>query len=198
MRGLLHPMEGPPGGWKFFQKETGVTIAGPTYADLESRLIEHRQANNIAVGLNIRQEIEQQICAKLDENHCRDSERPMHAQGSKLSISQVFTGTVTLAHWLAGGGVRVGVSEANRRAEICSTCQFNQPFDGCQGCHSNKLHELVNSIVNGEKTAYDDKLQACSLCGCSLKAKVAMPLNVLQQHLPGDIKSALPLHCWLK
>lgn len=198
MRRLLHPNQVPPGGWRFLERTTNVLIKAPTYENLKALIVEHRQANNLAAGLNLEQEIEEQICANLDHNDCTDSARPLHAQGGQLTLGQVFTGTVTLAHWLLTGGKKVDLTEANRRAEICSTCQFNVSFDGCQGCHGETLRAAVDSIVQGQKTEYDEKLNACSLCGCSLKAKVFLPLNILRQHIPADIQAAFPNWCWLK
>lgn len=198
MKTLIHDNEVPPGGWRFFEKETNTLIEAGTGGELRAKVISHRQSNNLPVGLRMWEEIQEQICSGLDENHCTDSARPRHAQSKRMDIGQIVAGTLTLLHWFSTGKKRVDLAEANRRASICAGCEFNQKYEGCQGCQSNKLLAIVTGIAGNEKTAFSEKLNACQLCGCSLEAKVWLLLDLLLKHTPKEIQEAFPEWCWLK
>jgi hypothetical protein len=60
------------------------------------------------------------------------------------------------------------------------------------------LKEAVNVVVGGAATAYDSQLQSCKVCGCSLKAKIHLPLDILRDNLTDAQMNALPQACWLK
>jgi len=43
----------------------------------------------------------------------------------------------------------------------------------------------------------DKALHACRFCGCSLEAKIRIPLAVIQKHDPDYNKVEYPDWCWL-
>lgn len=66
----------PPGGWKYTQPETAVLITDSDYEALKSSVVEHRNANNLPVGVDIDGEIQTQICYGLSSEWC-DSTPPV-------------------------------------------------------------------------------------------------------------------------
>lgn len=57
----------PPGGWKYFQKETNYWIEGQSFLHLLSKVRAHRQANQLPLEPHWMVEVEESICAQLKE-----------------------------------------------------------------------------------------------------------------------------------
>lgn len=57
---------------------------------------------------------------------------------------------------------------------------------------------MVQSLVGGETTSYDDKLKACAICACSNAAQVHVPIEFLQAGVTEQMMSefALVPDCW--
>lgn len=64
----------PPGGWKFKDPDTGLDITAPTFQELKSRVITHRQYQGSGLS-EYPDEIEHQICATLDNSWTQDTPR---------------------------------------------------------------------------------------------------------------------------
>lgn len=189
----------PPGGFKYFQAETKFWITSPTYPDLISRIRKHRASNNLPVGLRFLEEIEDQICQTLPPDWI-DRDDPVHRAraGFAVDFMNVLSGTGLLVEWFLTGRKKVEQTEADRRANICSSCFYNQPIQGCTSCNDGVLRDVVNKIVGGSVTQYDNHLRACKLCACSLKAKVWLPLELLVKRSSAELQEALPDWCWIK
>lgn len=108
-----------------------------------------------------------------------------------------------LNHYLQGGAL-VDQNTANLRAAICAGCHNNKPTSeikkgGCSSCNKMGgviLNTIRGKIIKGNKTTSDPKLLACALCGCDLKIKVWIPLEVLGQ--TKEEANAWPSFCWRK
>lgn len=193
----------PNGGWDYRIPEIKGPQAyvGPVtdYETLSSQIVARYKANDLPVPSDLRNRVEDYICARVPE-YCASSGGQITYTSEGLpgfSIKNILAGTGTLLRWMAGGAKKVDLSLANQRAEVCTTCRFNQHPEGCSSCNYPTLMSLVNTIVGGSKTSSDDSLQACVVCGCSLKAKVHLPHDVLMKNMNRDQVQRLPDFCWL-
>lgn len=98
----------------------------------------------------------------------------------------------------------VDQNTANIRASICIGCHNNLPTKeikkgGCSSCNKMGgivLNSIRSKIIKGNKTTSDSKLLSCGLCGCDLRIKVWIPLEVLGQ--TKEEANAWPSFCWRK
>lgn len=190
---------GVPGSWRFLVKETKQWFRNyVALGDLERDLAKHYKANQLPVPADLRQQIIDQICPDLPAGWCEYAGRPLpeNALNRHLTFADVLAGTRTIGTWLVGGCPRVEPQEASRRAFICARCQYNVQPSGCPSCNS-PLHSVVNTIVGGAKTPEDANLRACKICGCSLKAKVWFPIDILRKYMSEGQQSLFPQWCWL-
>jgi hypothetical protein len=192
-----------PGGFRWYSEETKSWVpergGDPSYVDFLYHCKLHCKANNLPIGAQWEAQIQDQICATLDGEWCLEGGYPVPPMGGwGFTIQAVIQGTRTLAQWMINGkGKRVDAAEAERRALICAGCPYNQPPVGCSGCNILALHEAANAVVNGAVTIYDSQLKSCKICGCSLRAKIHLPVDILRNNLTDGQMSSLPKHCWL-
>lgn len=192
---LERPDEVPPGGFRYKDTSTGCMVTGPTYRDWVNNVKKHKVANNVPVSPELEAEMQEQLCRQLPAGSCiRDGVPFSSGVSSGLSFDKVINGTVVLGEWLLTGRKKVEKQEAQERTNVCATCPYNQPIQGCTSCNQGKLLQVVNRIVGPEKLMGDDRLNACTLCGCSLKAKVWIDGEILKKHTNGV---EFPEWCWL-
>lgn len=195
----------PPGGW-CFRHQDGHISKGPTPYALQQAMLKYCALHGLLMPTDA--EIEDYMCRALGQEAiewCVDTETGMaeHAYRHggapcRLTFQQVLNATGTIGSWLMKGRHRVESVEAERRARICAGCIENQEIHGCTGCSMPALKTMINSIVGGGSTTVDGQLKGCCKCGCSLKALVWLPLEVLQSKMDDVINSQLPDHCWKK
>lgn len=199
-----------PPGMYWFLTETGQRVPPSEqgyygFNDLEEAVARHYRANAKVVPNDLRQRIIDQMCQHLPDGWCRDGNRLIsYGVNFQNEFNRVLQGTTTLVDWFLHGRQRVEQSEANTRAATCATCIFNQPVVGCTSCNLKTVQALVSQVAGGRTTPHDAALHACQICGCDLKAKVHLPLEVLQRHIPEKQASQYPpAHdafpgCWLR
>jgi hypothetical protein len=187
---LLHV---PPGGWKYFQTQSGLEIFGGDYYDLREKVRQHRLINRYVTGPELDNEIQAQICGKLPSDaraaFCRDC--VAQATTRTLSRNDIKHFLKVAKSWVVKPSF-VTQTEANRRAEICASCPRNLPIAGCRSCQN-----LVNwtiGLVGQRSTPFDEKLGGCEVCGCGNQAQVHLPLEVLAQGITSEMK--FPDWCW--
>lgn len=199
---LQNRNETPPGGFRF--RIDGLPNefqwVGPTHSfnDLRNDIRKRCSANGLPVPSDA--QIEHQICQTMPNGKCND-ENGLPYNGipmTGLNIETFKQGTATLVDWWWHGRKKVSADETIRRSQICSSCQYNVPIGHCAACAMKSVHDLVNQVVAGEQLPTDNLLNACSLCSCSLRAKVRIPLDVLKRHISESILTATPGHCWLR
>ncbi len=104
--------------------------------------------------------------------------------------------------WLNSGGELVDQSVANSRAATCVPCHNNVNVDqavkvGCCGRGANAaMNEFRKRIIQTRTTPSDTHLKACDLCGCDLKTKVWVPIDVVG--ITKEDSNAFPEFCWIK
>lgn len=196
----------PPGMWRFKVAQTGHWLRDfYAYNDLEDAARAYYKANALPFPSDFRQQLVDQMCDTLPPGWCKNGGR-LADVGAAFSheFQRVLQGTATLVNWFLAGREKVPSVEAERRAIICATCIFNRAPQGCTACNVGAVTKLVQQVVGGVPTSQDAKLLACQICGCDLKAKVWLPLAVLQRHIPAKQQEQFPpayrgfAGCWLR
>lgn len=187
--------EVPPGGFRYLVEETMTWITGAHYDDWHKNIKKHYAGNNLIPPPDLEKKMEDFLCRILPPGSC-NHDPPSRTH--RLTMAGMISGTKTLLNFVANGRKKVSQDEADRRSEICARCCYNQKPDGCHSCAISELYGVVNAVVGAKKTRYSEHLQGCTLCSCSLKAKVWLELDLLQSHTSEDINNELPEWCWLK
>lgn len=113
--------------------------------------------------------------------------------------AQYANGIQILKDWLGHGGIPVGATDSQRRADICLKCPNNTPGWSVPERVANAIREhveLKNKLqlrVDGEKS-----LHTCSVCQCALRLKVHVPIAVIRGHMQPGEADKLPSDCWQK
>ena len=184
----------PPGGFSYKQPETGIVIQAFSWPALVQLVINHRNANNLPVPVNIEEIVEEGACQERPDQ-CHDKEAPKPAKGGKLTLQAAARFTRTLA---AAGSERVSYETAVSRARVCSNCEDNISPEGCEGCKKGWVRKAIELIAGTRKTPYDKSLKSCKHCGCFNVAQIWMPLNALLKTVTDEENDALPVRCWKK
>lgn len=188
----------PNKGFRFLVPETNFLVEAPDWDTLTTEVFKHRRANGLGSPADYRDTIEDWLCNQLPSGFCYqvDKNDPKNLGG--LSFEQVKQGTATLVEWFFKGGKKVDKSEAESRTKVCSGCKYNQEPQGCSGCAKSSVHELIDKVVGGESHAGDSTLKGCVVCGCSLRAKVWIPLDIIKNHTTPERNDLFPEWCWAK
>jgi hypothetical protein len=190
---------GPPGGWYYKDPETGREFRPVAWNDMLPEITAHRKANNLPISATLKEQVEEQVCRHVPPEWCGNLE--VQGRVAPLSFDQVLQGTAVLRDvvlHLIKGGLLVDQNMANDRGRICAHCHYNSGIAGCASCSMGKLRELIVKIVGQRVSSADNMIQACNICGCALKAKIWIPLDILQKHLSDDQNAAFPEWCWCK
>lgn len=188
----------PPGGWRYREKHTGYVF--PRQANFDELVREVTKYCKLKeVPLPSEEEIEHDLCKHLPPRYCEGDDRPVEGlqEAWEFTIGTVMQGTATLFDWFfRSGGKRVSAHLAEERAKVCASNECGQlkPISGCKSCAAHPLYGLVNKLVGGS-VPQDDLLggQGCAKCGCSAKAKIWLPLDVLSRHTSVE----MPECCWM-
>ncbi len=106
-------------------------------------------------------------------------------------------GVQTLREWLGEDGITVERELAQQRAEVCKKCPHNTEGNALLGAAAEavKRHvEFKNKVllrVDGEKS-----LGLCDICGCYLKTKIWIPINLIRRHMPAGEWEKFPSPCF--
>tara|TARA_R110002020_G_scaffold265840_7_gene480666 strand:+ start:3012 stop:3599 length:588 start_codon:yes stop_codon:yes gene_type:complete len=185
----------PPDGWRYMQRESRQLLRSTSFNNLVDAVRDHRVANGYPIQMDFEREVEEGVCLQIPEA-CKEA--PDRLLPLRLKIANVMRFTITLGESILKGSPRVDSTEANRRASICSDCPANVRAEGCGGCNSTRVNELVEKLTGAKPTNHDDKLESCKYCGCFNKAQVWFPLDLLQKHTSEEIREELPENCWKK
>lgn len=185
----------PPDGWKYLQRETGLWIRAQLGEELVAAVVSHRLHKGLeptdreAVWL----EIQRQICAGASSGVCHaekgEDYRPFRDLARSLSLMKIAAFSATLVEWLKQGMHFVAKAESERRAAICRSCPFNKTAPMCS---CTPFYRMIDALIPKERN--EPGLQICTLCGCSLRAKVLAPLEVATEGNPKELR--LPAYCW--
>ena len=165
----------PWGGmWHFKHPETGVIVSARNRDALMRAARKHAEANNLPIGLEFEQRVEELVCEALP-GECVDCVDGKPFVKPILSIADVTHGTKVMLSFLMHGRRTVSPEEANRRAAICWSCPMRTEFPG--GCGGGLCGELANMIVGVPATNINLTKQACGICHCHLYNAVWLELE---------------------
>lgn len=191
----------PHNGWRYKQPHSELEFQRPSLKWMRKEIRIHREAMHamgedkelydLAPGWHER--LHHDICVQMDGDCPCEEYDPDTGKATRkwLGVSDVRRWWNTVKDWRAQGRPFVEEAEATRRAEICKKCIKNQEVAACFGCHG--LLGEVGTFLSGMKTLEDDKLHVCTQCHCFLRAKVWLPLDVVD-----NTGIEFPDHCWQK
>jgi hypothetical protein len=191
-----------PGGFKFYCEETKQWIPSrgsmPGYTDFIYAVKQHYIANNIPVGLQFAEKIQDQVCAGLDGDWCQEFGYPVAPQGERtFTVEGVVQGSHKLAQRMIQSKVRrVSPETAVERATICIECPFNQGPEGCSSCNQDSINRAAEA-VEGALLVKDSRLRSCKILKFSLKALVNVPADIVRESAAQFQLDSLPPKCWL-
>lgn len=195
---LIYPNEGPPGGFRYTEYRSGATIEETNLWALVDKVIEHRKHRGWGPTdkLTVRAEVERQLCIKLDASKCKsegpdDDWKPVDNLVHSFGLTQIMSASRAALEWLRSGMGMSSIEESDSRRKICTTCPLNLHAHGCK---CDILYKTINAIVPADRQY--PELNICGACGCSLKAKVASPSNVIVASENGKPNN-YPSHCWV-
>lgn len=193
----------PPGGWRYYVKETGILMRDTTLGEVINKVNANLESNGFPPMDRqvLKDQIEEEICKETPDYCTGNDVIPGNPVGRRnRSINEVISGTKTIGSWvmhLLKGKGNASVEEAERRAEICSKCPENINPEGCTSCKQAAVKGLLGKVVPF-KTSKDNELKSCRVCGCYLKLKVCIDQKILEKNMPAYVIKELPDHCWLK
>lgn len=192
---LNHPREAPPDGWKYFQAETGSwfeAMIGPELVDL---IVAHRQWKNLprADATSAWADLQQQICERMPPGVCTaesgEDYQPFDDKYRSLNSETVLAASKAAIAWLQSDSPAVTAEEAERRAGICRACQYNKNTS----CACTPVFKLIDALIPAGRTPAG--LALCTLCGCSIRAKILAPRDVIDASNAGR-NLRFPAYCW--
>lgn len=151
--------------WRFVDPDSGYAYAADDKASLIKSIVSYRANNQLPPIENLNLVLENYL-AGLPENE-GETEPKQLSRGFLASIK----GGVCLLEWvLFPKEHTASAEEAEKRAEQCASCKFNEFPD--------KNHfiawcdNIAKACVGKLRTSYHDKLGNCMVCSCVLKSKV--------------------------
>jgi hypothetical protein len=193
MQRLLNPNIVPPDGFKYRHPETGYWSVAETHDDWLRRAYDHLKGNGLPVPPNLRQVMEEQLCAILPSGWCDEFDPNRVEPITRLHRGDIIEGMEVFLRWGLQKKPTVDQKEAERRAEICANCYLNVQVQGCSSCY-----QVAEELTKRFHTSRDDKLAACGVCKCWLKSKVHFPLGILESIDSEWKQQNYPDFCWLK
>lgn len=184
----------PPDGFKYLQRETETWIRGEHWEELVDLVVAHRKYKQLPGAIKEEAEIDihRQICAGAKPGLCREEKGetylPVSDRARSLSLSNIVTAAKTLFDWMKVGGM-ASLDESRSRAAICRGCPFNKEIPQCI---CTPLYKALEALVPKERL--EPGLKICAACGCSLAAKVLVPLEVVRKDNPPG--TVFPSFCW--
>lgn len=194
---LPNRVSAPPGGWRYRVPQTGQLFTAVNEFQLLDMLKAHYRANGYPLPANLRQLIEEQICAQHTD-YCVESDGRSPLSPSKMAAIAFHLVKDGTARLLRGERQLVDQEVADRRAAVCVMCTENVPREGCSNCNMASIRDLVIRLVGKRGTRSGDALQVCRVCLCENQAKVHLPHATLKKIASKQEWEALPPTCWLK
>jgi hypothetical protein len=190
-----------PGGWhKPELDRLGRAMPNPiragTYGKLIAAVTKFRADNGIMIG-DVRADIDNYICSHFP-NFCvpGNATVDVHVQ---FAVDKIRSLTDEMLQWLEriiinhSADRLVLQTEARRRAEICSKCKLNVPWnESCGSCLEavNRLSSVLR--IGNTLSATDRKLKCCKVLHHENRAAVWLRLDYIAT------SSELPSYCWAR
>jgi len=204
----------PPGGWQFYQPQTGWRAPTPiasTFNQTVQLIIKHRLANPAITRKHSLATTVQQVETEL-ENFTRarlklppaaipklDPRLPMsQVAGGAAVIKRAAQGTAVVMDWLLSGGPPVEKELAVKRAETCVTCTKNVKGEWFTTAPAEIIRATLSARSDLKlETPVDHQLRSCDVCKCLMRLKVWTPLSFIMEKTKPEILAEFPSHCWI-
>jgi hypothetical protein len=188
----------PPGGWYYFLDfaRPDTRVSGYSPPEVFAQVKTWRQNNGrFTTDAELDAELWAFWCG-LQPQRCGQTGPPTSIQPHVVGWADVASFARMAVESLFGGLVEQ--QEADRRAAICAECPLNQPLGDCPKCR--ETVGWLREKIAGRSTRLDNRLNACSICGCDLKAAVHVRLDVQQRDLTPAQRLAFRgvANCWKK
>lgn len=205
----------PPGGWIFFQPQTGFSPPTPkasTFSQTVQLIIKNRQQNPAicvrhklstdpaVVGNELEMFTRLRIGAPLPTPVMPTTNYgPLSAAVS--DIKKLASGAGLLVTWDTSGLAPVPAEDANRRAAVCAACPLNSSAKYEQWRSVPIAASLASRLTRLEglrlKTPSDTSLGLCDATYCPSAKLVHVPMEVISRRLKDDVRSGLASECWI-
>ena len=181
---------GTPHGWHYPIHATKTVIIEYSFQELFRLVKAHLKGNDIPEPVDLVREMQEHAC-QFNPEFCEETDPDKQRKITLWYRAKKFYEAVTSA-------MRDGLvpqEEAERRAAICAECPHNrgEEVSFCVGCWSAKFVKDAAEALSTRRTSLDHKLDTCSLCSCSLKMKVHVRKEAMQ-----DKQITWPANCWMK
>jgi len=186
----------PPGNFRYKHPISGHEMNRHAWQLLLQDVRAHCAANGYPPVSD--EEIELQMCQRFGDKIARQycTGDGVSVRGVALGWQEIWNGTKVIASFIIGGRKVVEREEAERRAAICAPCSRNVLYAKPCGGDCPDLAATVSAIVGGEGTTLDHDLHACSVCACSNKAQVWVPIEHLKRGITPEMLEQFPAKCW--
>ena len=102
------------------------------------------------------------------------------------------------ALWRCTGAGRVDLNTAANRATHCANCPWLAQDGGLLVRVVSWAYERLFPPYGHGEPWRSRQPWKCSLCQCSLRLKLRLPLPFILQHTTTDLYDRLPTPCWIK
>lgn len=189
----------PPGGVFFYELEVAGSSpvrfeSHKTVQDLVWQITSYCELNKIEPPPHLKAVVVEYMCDNLPPGFCRQSSSNVR---KFLTITQIkdFTSLIFKRAFMKNPlNFLAPLTQAESRAQICSTCPLNDR-SRCTVCGG--LLSLIRKLVGRRETSYDPVLGTCSLCGCLLRVKVHVSSESLKLATKKPPEDQIPDFCWL-
>ena len=179
---------------KYIDPMTGEPVVGDTSIKITKKVEAIRLERGLPID-NIQKDVEEHLCRLIPSWCERKIRGPMirkeFTKADVLAFIESVKGTI-----LSGGVVEKSLAED--RAQACLQCPYNLSLAGCEGC--NGVSNVIFSMLGAtRRVKIITQLKSCGICGCSLKAKIWVPKDVLEKtsHIQ-NTKGEFPAWCWVE
>ena len=205
-----------PGGYKFYQPETGWNpSAWSSFDSIVQQVISHRKGNPALAATratdvpSVESEVDAfnaLICEKMGWGQYiagGEAAPPKSPPPPSLfnRVKRVAAGADTVVTWIQSGAEAVSDTLSNHRAEICAGCPQNLKA-ALSDIFTVGASEAIRAALNKRKemnlsTLHDENLGVCDACSCPLKLKVHMPIASIITKIPAEARARLDPRCWI-
>jgi len=179
---------------RYTDPDTGAVFTGETAKSIVKQVVNHRVNTNTPVDPDkVQMEVEDYICSQLP-TWCQRQREPGKIK-KEYTREDVLAFVAAVSGTIEAGGV-VDQQTAEKRADVCLQCPYNQKLAGCDGC--NGIASTVFNLIGARRVRNMGSLRSCGICGCALKAKIWVPDNVLKDtaRIQNNMED-FPSWCWV-
>lgn len=181
MHKLNDTAQTPYCGWVYVVPETKTPLEANCFIALVDKTMENYKINGIEKDRAlVDSEIQDYICTRIPNGLCKNFVN--HFVSSPLEILN--------AHASIRSNKFETQEVAEKRALICTTCEYNSAIKG--GVRGNGLPEMLSRMK--KTTTHDDKLHLCAICKCFIRIIVHVNLETFNKLIKTPAK--YPKNCW--